>query len=655
MPSQLTIITILFLLFGPARIGMAAPALKVDASAILHALPADPYLEIWEDATKTAGIEDLLQSPRPFRDLTAETPRNTGYSKAIYWVRFRVENTSGTELRLYLEATDPQQYLDFYALDGTGQNIVDRQSIGSFRPPSQQRLHYRFPVLEVVAQPGIQTYYFRMDVVAVTFPYSFWTRSELKEKGWKDRAALTFFFGCFMIMALYNLLLGISTKRLEYFLYCGYLLSFMLLQTFVTGSGFLFFGDSWTLANHCMPVWITLTAIFTLQFSSRFLGLGQNRMNFIRRILDAYSVLALAYCAYALWDLTEAMKYVPLVLTGMPFVVYAGVKRAMAGDRPALYYIIGWVCFLLGAGALLLYFIGIFKGSHEVSWVMLIAVAFETIFFSLGIGERLRLEIETSMREQAILLDRHRREVEARSHAYQQLGKVFYPHQLQKMEQGYELETTMPTAPGQACVIQLDVVNSSQIWLSYRKEFLISFLKRCHEIMMQNYDAVTMQADAYRIKEMGDGFLCSVGYPFQLPGSENAAIHAVRIAEKFIEVFRQCAESLMHEEPVHCSIGIAMGEIEGFYPNTGTKEYDLYGQGIILANRYEALRKQIFETVDFDILIIQDEVYQRLPEDMQRNFSCLDLNTVNFRVRDDPLAVLVYYRRFSGSSGSRAA
>jgi class 3 adenylate cyclase len=154
---------------------------------------------------------------------------------------------------------------------------------------------------------------------------------------------------------------------------------------------------------------------------------------------------------------------------------------------------------------------------------------------------------------------------------------------------------------------------------------------------------------------MGDGFLCSVGYPFQLPGSENAAIHAVRIAEKFIEVFRQCAESLMHEEPVHCSIGIAMGEIEGFYPNTGTKEYDLYGQGIILANRYEALRKQIFETVDFDILIIQDEVYQRLPEDMQRNFSCLDLNTVNFRVRDDPLAVLVYYRRFSGSSGSRAA
>jgi class 3 adenylate cyclase len=154
---------------------------------------------------------------------------------------------------------------------------------------------------------------------------------------------------------------------------------------------------------------------------------------------------------------------------------------------------------------------------------------------------------------------------------------------------------------------------------------------------------------------MGDGFLCSVGYPFQLPGSENAAVHAVRIAEKFIEVFRQCAEKLMHDEPVHCSIGIATGEIEGFYPNTGTKEYDLYGQGIILANRYEALRKQIFEAVHFDILIIQDEIYQCLPEEMKKKFNSLDLTTVNFRVRDDPLALLVHYRCFPGSSDSCAA
>ncbi|MDQ3230652.1 MAG: hypothetical protein M3Q07_02445 [Pseudobdellovibrionaceae bacterium] len=93
----------------------------------------------------------------------------------------------------------------------------------------------------------------------------------------------------------------------------------------------------------------------------------------------------------------------------------------------------------------------------------------------------------------------------------------------------------------------------------------------------------------------------------------------MEIAERFIEVFRSCADQLNHDEPVHCSIGMDAGVIEGFYPNTGTKEYDLYGQSIIVANRYEGLRKYIFEQVDFDILIIQDEVYQRLPHEMQKN------------------------------------
>ncbi|HYX38405.1 MAG TPA: 7TM diverse intracellular signaling domain-containing protein, partial [Oligoflexus sp.] len=408
----------------------------------------------------------------------------------------------------------------------------------------------------------------------------------------------------------------------------------------------LYFGDAWTLPNQGVAVWITMTIIFTLQFSISFLRLGPERLNLIRWTLHASSFLATVFCLISFWDLKFAMSLLPIEFLGVPCVIYAGVRRAMAGDRPAVYYSLGWFCFLLGASAILFYYTGIFKGSHDVSWSMLIGVVMETIFFSLAIGERLRHEIKTSLQEQAILLDRHRREVEARSHAFQQLGKVFYPHQLQKMEQGHALETTMPTTPGWACVIQLDIVNSSQIWSTDRKEFLISFLKGCHEIMMRNYDAATMQADAYRIKEMGDGFLCSVGYPFALPQTSNCALAAIEIAESFIIVFRRYVKRLNHAEPVYCSIGIAAGDIEGFYPNTGTKEYDLYGHSITLANRYEGLRKSIFDTVDFDLLIIQDEVFKNLPVDVQSTFRTFDLVAAKLRVRDDPLAEVVHYRSF---------
>ena len=41
--------------------------------------------------------------------------------------------------------------------------------------------------------------------------------------------------------------------------------------------------------------------------------------------------------------------------------------------------------------------------------------------------------------------------------------------------------------------------------------------------------------DGRLIKEMGDGFLCSIGYPFKPPGSKNKATHTVMLAERFMK------------------------------------------------------------------------------------------------------------------------
>jgi hypothetical protein len=54
-------------------------------------------------------------------------------------------------------------------------------------------------------------------------------------------------------------------------------------------------------------------------------------------------------------------------------------------------------------------------------------------------------------------------------------------------------------------------------------------------------------------------------------------------------------------------------------------------------------------------MIIQDEVYQSLPSDMQTKFTSLDLTTTNLRVRDDPLAQVIHYRCYTGASEICAA
>ncbi len=232
-----------------------------------------------------------------------------------------------------------------------------------------------------------------------------------------------------------------------------------------------------------------------------------------------------------------------------------------------------------------------------------------------------------------------------RKHSYRQLGKVFYPHQLLMMESGRNLEDTMPTGPGKGCVLCFDIIGSSTVKHINKNQVIKKFFTHCYEVMMENYTPSTLSANAYRMKEMGDGFLCSIGYPFKVPDGSNEAAFAARLALRFIAIFDEHIKAMDYPLPVHCAVGIAGGDLEGFYPESGTREYDLYGRAVILATRYEGMRKHLFQggQVDASVLIVQEEIYLSLPTDLRRRFMEFDLTRHNLKVRDDPSARVLYY------------
>ncbi|MES2746310.1 MAG: adenylate/guanylate cyclase domain-containing protein [Bdellovibrionota bacterium] len=232
-----------------------------------------------------------------------------------------------------------------------------------------------------------------------------------------------------------------------------------------------------------------------------------------------------------------------------------------------------------------------------------------------------------------------------RNHAYKQLEKVLYPHQRIMIEDGFTLEETMPVGWGDACVIAFDVIESSKIRSPYARTLLQNVLKKCQALMMENYSQAEFEANAYRIKEMGDGFLCSVGFPFKTPGTLSREALAIKLSQQFITIFHEEAQKLASDERVHCAVGIASGVIEAFYPHTTPKEYDLYGRPLILATRYESIRKELFNHIPkTSIIILQEVVHARLPHNVASNFQGFDLN--NFRIRDDNDAKRLYYQCF---------
>jgi hypothetical protein len=66
-------------------------------------------------------------------------------------------------------------------------------------------------------------------------------------------------------------------------------------------------------------------------------------------------------------------------------------------------------------------------------------------------------------------------------HSLEQLAKVFFPHQIAAIRQNRQLEETMPTIPGQGCVISFDIVASSRIKHIKAKDFFRKVFARCNQ------------------------------------------------------------------------------------------------------------------------------------------------------------------------------
>jgi len=162
-------------------------------------------------------------------------------------------------------------------------------------------------------------------------------------------------------------------------------------------------------------------------------------------------------------------------------------------------------------------------------------------------------------------------------------------------------------------------------------------MARCSLHLNRNYDPQLLAANGYRIKEMGDGLIASIGFPFATPGSQNSCELALTIAEEFCAIFKEEMQQLAHSEDLYCSVGMAYGIIEGFYPQGGVRQYDLRGRTVMLATRYESMRNIIFEKLGHmgSVIFMQDYVYKQLPKDKQLEFTAWDTQKPQSRIRDD--------------------
>jgi len=429
-------------------------------------------------------------------------------------------------------------------------------------------------------------------------------------------------YGIGLAFIFFNLSMFLLHRRLYFIYYVGY--SLTILFPLAVGSADVPMGSTliWNFS-------IIFNCLFTVLMSSSVLRLREFQPVLIRFTFILW-VIAAGFLFLRYFLDSRMYFYIGMAIGIVCYLIcmFSAVRRMQAGYIPATFFALGWG--VLAFGYALNYVAMFFIYIPGLTWSAYIAYALESLLFAVALAYRTR--------------DSEQRAVEDRLHALSQLQKVIYPHQMQQITNGHELEGTMPTTSGHACVISFDIIGSSKIKHIRSKEFFRNVFTRCNAIMSEGYDGKSLKANAYRVKEMGDGFLCSVGYPFQSM-TVNSTNEAIDLARRFAQVLHEEAAILHSETPIACGIGIALDTLTGFYPEAGTKEYDIYGHALVLATRYEGMRKILFEAEKGrSVLIIQEVVYQSLDPSHRAGFSLMDLKELGVVVRDDPAATKLYYQ-----------
>ena len=202
------------------------------------------------------------------------------------------------------------------------------------------------------------------------------------------------------------------------------------------------------------------------------------------------------------------------------------------------------------------------------------------------------------------------------SHVLSEMRKLVYPHMVNLIESGKELNETMPVGSNKAYALYFNVCGSSKVSHELFDQTMQTFMGKCVDLMMRGYNTKKLESTAYKARQTEDGFLCTVGFPFSTPKKSRGAEVALELAEKFVEIFDIEIAKLEYPEEIFCSVGICWDQIEGYFPEHGIGQYDLKGKAISRAPRYEAYRKLVFNS-DSDypgnIITISNQVHNNLP------------------------------------------
>ncbi len=387
----------------------ALPAPKNIINENFQRMKIGRSMEFLEDPSGKMTLEDAQKNAN--WKLNKDDAVNFGFLKSAFWFRFTVENaTPGTE-SWYLEISYPM--LDSIILyTPSDEGKYSAIETGDHLPFSHRDVDNTGFVFHLVDSPGTKTYYLRIQTSsAINFEPLMMSQKSFFSKINSEMPVLWIYYGLMIVMALYNLLIYLSTRDKNYVLYVLFIISYILMQMSLNGHAFQYLWPNaiWW-ANNSLPFFIVLSLLFVVLFIRSSL---EAKTKFPG--LDKIMLLLVAFPSGVIAVLSLTIKYSIAIKLATAFIAigaviwYAGVIYAMIrGSREAKFYVLGFTGLIIGIVLYVLKTFDILPLMFLTQWSLQIGSSLVVILLSLGLADK----INNMQVTQTLLLEKSRKDEE---------------------------------------------------------------------------------------------------------------------------------------------------------------------------------------------------------------------------------------------------
>ena len=341
---------------------------------------------------------------------------NFGVTKSTYWVRILLQNNTA-ETKWILKVAQP--ILDeVHFIDADSGKIISERITGEEHPFSTRLFNstdYLFP-LDFSSHSYKSIYIKIKNSDNLQVPVIVGTQENiLQSDKYKDIFWGTL-IGLFGAMLLYNFFIYLSVRDKSYLWYVAYLIAVLLTQTSIQGyTTYLWPSNQW-LTMHMALLSPALVGIMGMYFMRYFLHSAEKLPGtkvWFHAINCGYLVSVLLVF---LGQIQIAFTLTEISATAVAiFMLYVSITLSRRGYRPAVFFLISWIVFLLGIMYYTFKDFNILPYNTFAVYTMPIGAMLEVLLLSFALADRINIlkaetlfasqENERIIREQNVMLE----------------------------------------------------------------------------------------------------------------------------------------------------------------------------------------------------------------------------------------------------------